>query len=142
MQVLLVSTPRETELASVPRETKLMVKPSEVKAKLADMALATQLIRSASHAGVPALLKIVQSWKDAQISDLNSGMQTLALVPKDIKTELQVGRRLARKLLLPVCALSCLALARSRTLTKVCGARRRATFARRRTSSSTSSISC
>merc|ERR1712127_798384 len=41
--VLLVSTPREAELASVPCETKLMVKPSEVKAKLADMALATQL---------------------------------------------------------------------------------------------------
>lgn len=70
-----------------------MVKPSAVKAKLADMSLATQLIRSAPHVGVPALLKIVQSWKDAQISDLNSGMQTLALVPKDIKTELQVGRR-------------------------------------------------
>jgi len=95
--VLLVSTPREAELASVPRETKLMVKPSEVKAKLADMALATQLIRSASHAGVPALLKIVQSWKDAQISDLNSGMQTLALVPKDIKTELQASGNLCEK---------------------------------------------
>ena len=82
MQVLLVSTPRDTEL---------IAKPADVKAKIADMSLATQLIRSTPVLSVQGLRKIVEAWKDEQISDLNSGMQTLALVPRDIETQLQVS---------------------------------------------------
>ena len=50
-----------------------------------------QLIRASSKLSVSGLHKIVQGWKDDQISDLSSNMQALALVPKDIETQLQVS---------------------------------------------------
>jgi len=84
-------------LVSAPRQQELLSKPTTVKAKLADMALATQLIRSSSSLSVSGLYKIVSGWKDEQISDLNSGMQTLALVPKDIETQLQASGNLCEK---------------------------------------------
>jgi len=87
-------------LVSAPRQQELLSKPTVVKAKLADMGLATQLIRSSSELSVNGLYKIVSSWKDAQISDLNSGMQALALVPKDIETQLQVPTVTGREQLL------------------------------------------
>jgi hypothetical protein len=86
--VLLVSTPRETEL---------IAKPATVKARIADMALATQLIRAAPKLSVSGLHKVVDAWKDEQVSNLGSGMQTLALVPRDIETQLQDSGKLCEK---------------------------------------------
>jgi hypothetical protein len=83
-QVLLVAAPRQTEL----------IARADVKAKIVDTALATELIRSAPQLSVSGLFKIVQTWKDNQISDLNSGMQTLAIVPQSIETQLQVMQNL------------------------------------------------
>ncbi len=83
-QVLLVAAPRQTEL----------IARADVKAKIVDTALATELIRSAPQLSVSGLFKIVQTWKDNQISDLNSGMQTLAIVPQSIETQLQVTQNL------------------------------------------------
>ena len=60
------------------------------------MALATQLIRSAPKLSVSGLVKVVAAWKDEQVSNLGSGMQTLALVPRDIETQLQVSVNAAR----------------------------------------------
>ena len=60
------------------------------------MALATQLIRAAPKLSVSGLHKVVDAWKDEQVSNLGSGMQTLALVPRDIETQLQVSFPAAR----------------------------------------------
>ena len=56
------------------------------------MALATQLIRAVPKLSVSGLHKVVSAWKDEQVSNLGAGMQTLALVPRDIQTQLQVSR--------------------------------------------------
>ena len=84
LQVLLVAAPRQTEL----------IARANVKAKIIDTALATELIRSAPQLSVSGLFKIVQTWSDNQISDLNSGMQSLAIVPQSIETQLQVLQNL------------------------------------------------
>jgi hypothetical protein len=84
----------QTLLVSGPAETELVAKPTAVKAKLADMALATQIIHAVPQLSVSGLYKIVDGWKEEQVSDLNSRLgshvQTLAMVPKDIETQLQV----------------------------------------------------
>merc|ERR1712216_688867 len=95
--VLMISSPKETELAAKHEGQMLMAQPSAVKAKLADMSLATQLIRSVQLQSVSGLYKIVEGWKDVQLSNLDSGVQALALVPKDIESQLQGTGKLCEK---------------------------------------------
>merc|ERR1712205_201609 len=95
--VLMISSPKETELAAKHEGQMLMAQPSAVKAKLADMSLATQLIRSVQLQSVSGLYKIVEGWKDVQLSNLDSGVQALALVPKDIESQLQETGKLCEK---------------------------------------------
>ena len=61
------------------------------------MSLATQLIRSVQLQSVSGLYKIVEGWKDVQLSNLDSGVQALALVPKDIESQLQETGKLCEK---------------------------------------------
>lgn len=88
-------------LVSGPAETELVAKPAAVKAKLADMALATQIIHAVPQLSVSGLYKIVDGWKEEQVSDLNarlgSHVQTLAMVPKDIETQLEESGKLCEK---------------------------------------------
>lgn len=93
----MISSPKEAELAAKHEGQMLMAQPSQVKAKLADMSLATQLIRSVQLQSVSGLHKIVEGWKDVQLSNLDSGVQALALVPKDIESQLQETGKLCEK---------------------------------------------